>query len=183
MGKISDIITQLSTIVGTERLEVADGTTTKYVTTSTLRSGLVTQATFDAQGASGRLLTDASSDVYQSAINTVATDLTGLTITFTVGSRPVECRLFLPWVTGTEVCGAAAQITDAAGTQKALSGTNFAAAGAPGNILVIEKITTPGTYTRKAQLVRYLGASTARVANNFTPAAATVTSRIGAYEL
>lgn len=127
--------------------------------------GLVTQSQFDARGPSGRELDYASSTVSQSGIAGTATDLTGLSITFDVVNRPVYVELELPWVTASAAAGAAsAIIADAAGVIKRYGIRGFSASEAQ-TIRCIERITTPGTYTRKAQLQRASG--TATFANNF----------------
>jgi hypothetical protein len=183
-GKISEY-TDAGTLDGDEYIEVVDspGTTptTKRTSVAAIRAGYVTQTTFDTQGASGRLLTEATSSSYQSGITNTATDLNGLLITFTVASRPVLCRAFLPFVS-VSVAGAAVfgQITDNAGTQIAVSAVTPGAAGGPAVLVIEERITTPGTYTRKVQILRYLASGT--VSNNFSTGSSTVVSRLSAIE-
>ena len=130
---------------------------------------------------SGRELDVAESTTAQSGITT-ATDLTGLSIDFTVGSRPVVVRLHLPYVLASAAGTLpGAQITDAAGTATRLGGCTISTANTgPQQITVEERITTPGSYTRKAQMVRIGGTGTC--ANNYPGGAATVVSTLSATE-
>lgn len=125
----------------------------------------VTQDDFVEQGPSGRELAYAESAAVQSGIAT-ATDVTGLSSgSFVVGSRPVLVEVILPYV---PVASAAAnvilQITDAAGVVKRQSAVAPVASGAVVQMRCVERISTPGTYQRKAQLVRFGGTGT--IGNN-----------------
>jgi hypothetical protein len=114
---------------------------------------------------SGRELAYASSTVAQTGITNTATDLTGLSITFTVGSRPVDVELVLPWVTATAAAAVpAGVISDLSDTQMAVGAFTSAAASGIGQIRCIERLTTPGSYNRKGRLFRAGGTGT--VGNN-----------------
>lgn len=116
-------------------------------------------------GSSGRELDSAESDAVQTGITTV-TDLTGLSITFTVGARPVWVTLDLPYVLVTAAGAIAqAQITDAAGTVARAASFRAAIVNHSGGVRVRERIATPGTYTRKARLALIFG--TGSCTNNF----------------
>lgn len=140
----------------------------------------VTREDFDDQGPSGRELGFASSTTYQSGVAGTAVDLTSLSITFTVLNRPVYVEVDLPYVQASAATGiGAAVIADGSNVVKRYTFASFvASASMP--MRVFERISTPGTYTRKAQLVRSTG--TATFANNYNPATATVTSSIKATE-
>ena len=85
---------------------------------------------------------------------TTAVDVAGLSIDFEVGGRPVDVWLFFPWVTAvSQVANIQAIITDAGGTQKGV-GSAYAAVNGVGQVQAFERITTPGTYSRKAQIAR-----------------------------
>lgn len=126
------------------------------------------------------VLDEAESTVTQSSITTVV-DLTGLSVTFTVTDRPVYVWGWLARVAVDNFTGmaATARITDEANVTKAFGLLDFARANGIGSILVgFEKITTPGTYTRKLRLERTAGAGT--ITNNLN--AATIVSRLVATE-
>ena len=138
----------------------------------------VSETEFAEQGPSGRLLDEAESTVAQTGI-TALVDLTGLTITFNVGTRPVLVTLELPWVTITAAgISAFAVIADAANVTKRICGSSPQLATAPQGVSLSERITVPGTYTRKARLQRY-GAS-GSVGNNAD--VANVVARLAAVE-
>lgn len=120
----------------------------------------VTQDEFDEQGPSGRELAFASSTVSQTAIAGTAVDLTGLSVTFTVADRPVYVELDLPWVTASAATGtASAVIADGVGAVVRYGSRSFAASQVH-SMRVVERISTPGEYTRKAQLQRAAGTAT-----------------------
>lgn len=147
----------------------------------TANADFATQQDLINAGSSGRLLEEASSPSYQSGIGATATDLNGLIITFDVTTRPVLVRAYLPWTTSTSNATAIfAQITDNAGTQMSAGGGSPSAVGGPATVVIEERITTPGTYTRKVQMLRFGGSGT--VANGISTASAAATSRLSAYE-
>lgn len=141
----------------------------------------VSQTEFDEQGPSGRLLAEAVTSDYQSGIPNAATNINGLNINFTVGSRPVLVELYLPWVANSVADGGMlASIALLDGTATAFATMFSPIATGAQNILVRERITTPGTYDRKGMLQRW--GATGTVSNNFNPASAAVVSRLSAVE-
>lgn len=101
----------------------------------------------------------------QSTITTEV-DLTGGSITFTVANRPVYVELFLVSLQQQTNAGlVTVRITDAANTQKGAASFTVTTAGQFFGLRVLERIATPGTYTRKGRLnstvasVRHLGTS------------------------
>ena len=120
----------------------------------------VTQTEFDEQGPSGRELAVAESTVQQTGITSI-TDLTGMSITFTVGTRPVWVEVECP-VVGLTTVGAAAILTisDGANVSKRSAAIYCAVANETKPVTVKERISTPGEYTRKVRLARS-GAGTA----------------------
>lgn len=119
----------------------------------------VTQAAFNAQGASGRELASAVSTTNQTGISTV-TDLTGLTITFTVGARPVVVEAYLPYLfSATLASKPTVTITDENNVIKRSATLDLALnSGEPA--YVRERISVAGTYTRKVRLLRTSGSGT-----------------------
>jgi hypothetical protein len=121
-----------------------------------------------ANGASGRELASAESTVRQTLIST-ATALTGLSITFTVGSRPVWVEVDLPWMAVTlagtvfavEIC----DTTSGSGGWKQLAAYTCARDGQQMVGHAVERISAAGTYTRQVRLERTGGTGT--IANNF----------------
>lgn len=102
----------------------------------------------------------------QTGITTV-TDVSQLTISFTVASYPVEVEAFLPWVVASAAGQANGdmQITDNANTIKAYGLVSMYAASAfsaPGR--AVERIVTPGSYVRKVRIERVTGTGTIGVA-------------------
>lgn len=124
---------------------------------------MATQAELDTHAAdlalhsSGRELAYAETSVQQTSITAIV-DITGLSITFTVGSRPVEVELILPWILGAADTWAAGTIADNADTGLRVAGTSVRTS-TPGNLYVSERITTPGVYTRKGRLQSIAGVS------------------------
>lgn len=117
-------------------------------------------AAIAANGASGKELASAESTTVQSGISTM-TPITGLSITFTVGSRPV----WVEGVTGYTYSGAGAVggaifITDGANAVKRQGGYSTDAANFGASPIARERISTPGTYTRLLQVSRAAGAAT-----------------------
>lgn len=110
-----------------------------------------------------RVLDLKTSDAAQTGIGTAYVDITGLTITFTVGDRPVQVEAYLPWITPSAAMTVVAAIRDDANADKEVSGEQVAGAHIV-HMRVIEIITTPGTYTRKVSLARSGGSGT--IANN-----------------
>lgn len=121
---------------------------------------------------SGRVLDEAESTVQQTGITT-AVDITGLSITFDVADRPVLVTLWLPYVTAvSQAANALPIIADETDTIKATSST-YLAASTISHCQAVERITTPGTYTRKGRLAR---SGTGTLTNS--AGIATTTSRI-----
>lgn len=122
----------------------------------------------------------ASGTAAQSGITTV-TDITGLTITFTVGQFAVEVELFVPYVlSATAAVNGDVQIADNANAVTAYGLISMYASGAytaPGR--AVERITTPGTYTRKGRIERLSGTGTISVSAGVS----TTTSYIKATEI
>lgn len=115
----------------------------------------VTQAEFYAQGPSGRELAYAGSSQSVTISDGTEVDLAGLSITFTVGSRPVYVEARLPWVSQS-VAGNSCSIiiTDAANNHTAVSSVTAPTVGGIGSPECSERIDTPGTYTRKVRVQR-----------------------------
>lgn len=140
-------------------------------------AGGVTLEEYLAQGPSGRELASVQSAVVQAALGAGPTDITGLSITFTVGARPVWVHAYLPYVASNAATSMYnLSVTDAAGTVQEGVNTTFAASVFLG-VSVWERISTPGTYTRKVRAARVLGTGTITV--NFD---ATTTAFIRAVE-
>lgn len=111
---------------------------------------------------------------------TTATDLTGLSIGFTVTSRfPVRVTLYCPFVFGS-ASGAvpATTICDQANTELELAEFSCAGSNFVNGLTTIYEITAPGVYSLKARLKN--GTGTGTVSNNAD--AATVVSRLEANE-
>lgn len=129
----------------------------------------------------GRQLAVATSTAYQGTLTT-STALTSLSVTFTVGARPVMVRGLAPYVGATNA-GATALLTIADGSgvaQRSAAATISTAAGLA-TLAVEELITTPGTYTRRLELAKLAGSGS--VSNNVSPSgAATVVSSLEAVE-
>lgn len=106
-----------------------------------------------------QVLDEAESIVQQLGIAAVATDLTDLSVAFTVTDLPVYVVLWLPRVQVT-LAGRAfiARITDAAGTMMSFGTVESTRDNGTYSCLGFEKITAPGDYFRKAVLVRSFGA-------------------------
>lgn len=104
-------------------------------------------------------LSIATSIALQSGI-TADVSVTGLAINFTVTDFPVEVEFYIPWITvATAAAGGWAYIADAA-----LTGKAFAIIGADlangGEVIVKERITVPGAYSRIARVGRTSGTGT-----------------------
>lgn len=142
------------------------------VTTPQESGAFVTKTEFDDQGPSGREIAYAESTVAQTGITT-ATDITGLVVTsFTVSTRPVVVEAFLPGIYGTTIgTGLQVFIADAANAVTAQAGFTCAVEYDVRPIIARERITTPGTYTRKVRAARNAGTGT--VGNGFDLAAVT----------
>lgn len=111
-------------------------------------------------GPTGRELACAESAALQTGITTVV-DLTDLTLSFSVESRPVYVEVLTAYtfvLTSSSTAGI--QITDAANVVKRASGQLFAAnAGAP--LRVVERIAAnTGAVVRKARILRTAGSGT-----------------------
>lgn len=101
----------------------------------------------------------AESSTQQTGITT-GTALTGLTVSFTVGTIPWMVELVLPYVyTTTSGDLPVAAIADGSGTfQRQTTGVKTdAATFFHGPLIVREYISTPGSYTRKGYALRLLG--------------------------
>src|ERR1044071_10423548 len=109
-------------------------------------------------GPSGKELAYAEVSTEQSGIGGTLTDITGLTITFTVGTRPVHVESYSPVVyasaapTNILLC-----ICDGAGTVKKQTGFYFNNTLDSRFVIVRERITAAGTYTRKLRAYRNVG--------------------------
>lgn len=100
---------------------------------------------------------------------TTEADLSGVTVTFTVGSRPVYVHGFAPLVTNDTVSKPVLfKITDEANTEKSrnLAFSEVAAHGFSMNVW--ERIATPGTYTRKVRVSNNGAGGTATVYTTVT---------------
>lgn len=96
--------------------------------------------------------------------NTPITDITGVTITFPVGSTPVFVEAVCEWVS-VQTAGVTAVILirDDNSNQKAQSLQTMPTVGKTFPLRTVERITTPGTYTRKLSVY-----TTAAVSGNCT---------------
>lgn len=103
-------------------------------------------------------LARASSTTTQSGIS-AATDLTGLSITFTVNARTVKVKGYIPAYQPSDTAtGCNILIADGSNTVTA-SGTGPSTGATYAQCVAEERITTPGTYTRKLRAGR-LGTGT-----------------------
>lgn len=93
------------------------------------------------------------------SIGATATDLVGLSITFTVGRRPVVVVACVPYAITTAATTALIVIADGAGTAKRYAANQVTASNYI-SLRVEEHITTPGAYTRKVQMFRSGGSGT-----------------------
>lgn len=92
---------------------------------------------------------------------TTAVDITGLSVTFTVGSTPWVVEGFVPYiVAATAVVTMALNIADAANTTIRSAAQTIGASGQAAHMRVEERISTPGTYTRKLRIARTGGTGT-----------------------
>lgn len=140
----------------------------------------VTKERFDEQGGSGREIAVAESTTYQTGMTGAPTDITGLSITFTVIDRPVYVEAELPWVQCSAAAGAVVIVlADAANVDKRWS-PKLNVASELFALRVAERISTPGTYTRKVRIWRTSG--TVTFSNNANPGSSIVTSYIRAIE-
>jgi hypothetical protein len=114
--------------------------------------------------ASGRELAYAESTVQQTGIGAASVDVTGLSITFTVGTRPVVVEAFLPWcIASADGDSFVVEIQDGAGTALTQGAFSSPGAGKADQLRATQRITTPGAYTRKAAVHRTGGAGTLTV--------------------
>lgn len=117
-----------------------------------------TPGTWVDASSTGRELAYAESSVVQSGLTTVETDITNLSITFTVTNRPVYVEVFLPYLLAvTNSVTASVKLTDEANVLKRLVPVTLGGASYFGEAFLRARIATPGTYTRKARIVRVLG--------------------------
>lgn len=111
---------------------------------------------------SGTVLDIATSTVAQTNITTAPIELTGLSITFTVGTRPVEVELYLPFAYGnTANVAGRASIADASGTEIRSTLVTPSGVNTVDKATVVkERITAAGTYTRRGRFGRNGGSGT-----------------------
>lgn len=104
----------------------------------------------------GTVLDKATTIVAQTGITTAPVDLTGLSISFTVGTRPVEVEMHLPFAYCTTAgpVGRASIATGAGVEQRSVVFASPFANTPPSDIVVKELITAPGSYTRKGMFGR-----------------------------
>lgn len=143
--------------------------------------GYVSQDQFDEQGASGRELAYAESDIYQTGISTTLVLITGLEVSFTVAARPVYVEAYLPWSVAS-AAGASiyASIVDGAGTVAQAALATVSTAGGAKQMFLRERISTPGEYVRRVGLLRFGGSGT--LTNNFSGGTPGVKSSLTAIE-
>jgi hypothetical protein len=102
----------------------------------------------------------AETTVAQTGI-TAATDITNLSVTFTVGATPWVVEGFIPYiVAAANLVTAALNIADAANTTMRSSAQSIPASGQAAHMRAEERISTPGTYTRKLRIARTGGTGT-----------------------
>lgn len=119
-----------------------------------------TQVAAAVTASSGAVLARASATAQQTGI-TSATDITGLSITFTVTNKPVTVRAEVPYAFNDTALGQVQlQITDAANTITAVDLQKCATASDPIHLVAEEEITAPGTYTRKVRIARATASGT-----------------------
>ena len=166
----------LSDLISTEQTVRADADTALDGRLDVIEADYLQAADLASVGT--LVLDEAETTVAQSGITGTAVDLTGLSITFTVTTRPVLVEVHLPWLTtSAATTNAWVSITDEANAVKSTASASLAVASAIASITVQERITAPGTYTRKVRLQK---SGTGNVGNGFN--AATVVSRIRATE-
>lgn len=112
---------------------------------------------------SGRELAYAESNATNAGISTIYVDITSLTISFDVVSRPVEVVGFLPYVIPSAATTVVAAIRDGADVDKATSADQRASAIFFAPLVIKERITIPGSYTRKVSVKRFGGSGTIAV--------------------
>jgi hypothetical protein len=139
----------------------------------------ITAEKFYEEGSSGRELAYAETSIAQGGITSIV-DVLGLSIDFVVDERPVMVEIYSPVVyadaANTNVLVA---ICDEAGTIKQQSGFFFSNVLDSNEVIVKERIETPGNYTRKVRVYRSAGAGV--VVHGITDPI--ITSHIRAVEL
>lgn len=119
----------------------------------------------------------------QAGLTSAKTDITGLSISFTVGNRPVLVETLLPWVAGS-VSGDTAiiEIRDANTSSSIVTGAaSIPGAGKDVQLRATVHVTTPGTYSYKTSLYRN-NAGTGTLTNNFSTSAPVTVSYLRAVQ-
>lgn len=120
-----------------------------------------TPGTWVDGSSSGHELASAESPIVQTGIAATPVDITGLTVTFDVVSRPVIVEVYLPYILSvTNAVTWKAQLTDAAGVLTEGVAGQMTAATQWNHARIKERFTVPGTYTRKVQVLRVAGTGT-----------------------
>lgn len=163
-------------------LGVAGGTMTGPIVLAADGSVAMHPVTYQqllANGSSGRQLAHASGILLQSGLAGTETDVDSCSITFTVGSRPVMVTAYIAWMfgAGTTVT-VQSKITDGSNVTKSSTVSVISNAVAL-PVTLYERISTPGTYTRKLRVVRTAGSANFSVGLND----ATYINRIMAQEV
>lgn len=113
----------------------------------------------------------ASTTLSTASANNSFVDITGCSITFTVGSRPVDVIGVIPLATNSvDGQSVSLYISDNANAAKAAASVTVSGNAGAGILRAEERIVTPGTYTRKIRLRNQASGSTSNVASAFMTA-------------
>lgn len=161
----SDATTKASAAQSAAISAAASDATTKAnaaqsAATSAAATALATHAADLTLHSSGREMGYASTTAQQTNATTSQTNFTGLEITFTVVSRPVLVEGYLSWVTGSAASTCGLALRDGSDTNLYFAAIPLAATTTIGSGIVRERLTTPGTYTRRMSFARSAGTGT-----------------------
>lgn len=111
-----------------------------------------TPGTWKAAGSGTELAFAANTSGTNSTFTDPPADLTGVTITFTVGSKPVYVESYAPLMNnGTNGSSSLWTVTDEANVEKSRDLFTQPSGTGAKNRMTRERISTPGTYTRKVR--------------------------------
>lgn len=117
----------------------------------------------------------ASSTVQQTGLSTPATDLTGLSVSFTVTDYPVEVELYCPWIVMTGSGGGGwIIISDLSNNATAHALWSVYVTTLYTMCIAKELITVPGSYSRKGRIERVSGTGTIDFGANLNTVVSTI---------